>query len=81
MFYYSIYIYSLIKGYYFVFKEHDDMVIFLVSLLTIIVVNHMAIVSYDDITYSIMFLLIISYIRLLTQQKLRNIKEKGALQP
>ena len=57
------------------------MVIFLVSLLTIMVVNHMAIVSYDDITYNIMFLLIISYIRLLTQQKLRNIKEKGALQP
>lgn len=79
--YYSIYIYSLIKGYYFVFKEHDDMVIFLVSLLTITVVNHMAIVSYDDITYNIMFLLIISYIQLLTQQKLRNIKEKGALQP
>lgn len=75
--YYSIYIYSFIKGYYFVFKEHDDMAIFLFSILAIMAANHMAIVSYGDITYSIMFLLVISYIKLLTQQRLRNVKEKG----
>lgn len=74
--YYSIYVYAFIKGQHFVFKEHDDMAIFLFSILAIVVANHMAIVSYYDTTYNIMFLLFISYIKLLTQQRLRKNKEK-----
>lgn len=74
--FYSIYIYAFIKGYRFVFKEHDDVAIFLFSILVIVVVNHMAIVSYYNITYNIMFVLFISYIKLLIQKRKKKIKEK-----
>lgn len=69
--YYSIYIYAFAKGYYFVFKEHDDIAIFLFSLLVITVINHMALVSYNDITYNIIFLLFISYIKLMIHERVK----------
>lgn len=66
--YYLIYVYAIKISWKHVFKKRDSRESFLFALVVILLINHMAIVSYYDITYNLMFILFLTYSELLNNK-------------
>lgn len=62
--YYYIYVSELFKCGKFVFiKNRAPIAVFCFSVTVVLLINHMALVAYDDIVYNCVFMLLVTYVR------------------